>query len=209
LVVAAYPLDHLHFLNPPEQAHDVRRVCLLGAESTGKTSLAAALAGAYDTVWVPEYGHIYQALGRDDPHGPWSSDEFVKIARIQLWFEDFMATQARQIMFCDTDVFTTALWHEALVGEAAPDELRQLADASRYDLFLLCSDDIPFEQDVYGLRKEERRRWMQQRYLARLEGGSSPWIRVSGALEARVAQASPEIDALLKAGAPTEPGADY
>ena len=43
---------------------DVKRVCLLGAESTGKTTLAAALAERFDTVWNPEYGRPYTQLGR-------------------------------------------------------------------------------------------------------------------------------------------------
>jgi len=41
----------------------VARICLLGAESTGKTTLAAALAVAYETVWNPEYGRVYTEVG--------------------------------------------------------------------------------------------------------------------------------------------------
>src|SRR2546430_2609055 len=82
-------------------------VSLLGAESPGKTTLAAALADAYGTVWVPEYGHLYQALGRDDPNGEWASEEFIRIARMQRWLEDFQASQASRVVFCDTDIFTT------------------------------------------------------------------------------------------------------
>jgi NadR type nicotinamide-nucleotide adenylyltransferase len=192
------PLAHLRFLDPPVRAHYVLRVCLLGAESTGKTTLAAALAAAYDTVWTPEYGHLYQALGRDDPNGEWSSAEFVKIARMQRWLEDFQASQANRILFCDTDVFTTGVWHEAFLGAPPPEELRRLAAASRYDLFVLCADDIPFRQDLYSLREDgPRRRWMQRRYAERVEEGPTPWIRVTGSLPTRVSRASLAADALL------------
>lgn len=181
-----------------DRAHEVRRVCLLGAECTGKTTLTAALAEAYETVWVPEYGYLYQALERDDPHGKWSSDEFVKIARMQRWLEDFQASQARRVLFCDTDIFTTGVWHEALVGSAPPEEVERLAAAGRYDLFVLCNDDVPFRQDPYSLRDNgPRRRWMQERYTKRLESGSTPWIRVSGPLDARVRRASQAVDRLL------------
>ena len=174
------------------------RVCLLGAESTGKTTLAAALAEAYGTVWVPEYGHLYQALSRDDPNGEWSSEEFVNIARMQRWLEDFQACQASRVLFCDTDIFTTGLWHEAFVGTPPPEEVSRLAAASRYDLFVLCSDDIPFRQDAYSLREDgPRRHWMQQRYRERLGSGRAPWISVSGALTARIRQASQAVDELL------------
>jgi NadR type nicotinamide-nucleotide adenylyltransferase len=196
--IRANPLAHLGFLEPAVRAHYVLRVCLLGAESTGKTTLAAALAEAHGTVWVPEYGHLYQALTRDDPNGEWTSDEFTKIARMQRWLEDFQASQATRVLFCDTDIFTSGLWHEALVGTPPPEEVDRLTAASRYDLFVLCSDDIPFRQDTYLLREDgPRRHWMQQRYNERLNSGPTPWIRVSGPLTARIRQASQAVDGLL------------
>jgi HTH-type transcriptional regulator, transcriptional repressor of NAD biosynthesis genes len=200
--IRANPLAHLGFLDPVVRARYVLRVCLLGAESTGKTTLAAALAEAYTTVWVPEYGHFYQALAREDPNGEWSSDEFVKIARMQRWLEDFQATQARRVLFCDTDIFTTGLWHEEFVGTPLPEEVDRLTIASKYDLFVLCGDDIPFRQDAYFLREDgPRRRWMQQRYSERLETGSTPWVSVSGPLGARIHQASQAVDRLLESQA--------
>ncbi len=201
--IRANPLAYFEFLDPIVRADYAMRVCLLGAESTGKTTLAAALADAYDTVWVPEYGHLYQALGRDDPNGDWSSDEFVKIARMQRWLEDLQASQAKRVVFCDTDAFTTGVWHEEFVGEPPPDELEPLAEQSQYDLFVLCGDDIPFRQDAYALREDgPRREWMQQRYLERLENGSTPWIRVTGSVAERVSQVAEAVDALIgQAGA--------
>ena len=88
---------------------------LLGAESTGKTTLASALAAAYDTLWNPEYGRPYTEIGRD-PEAPWTSAEFTHIARITCWYEDFLATEARRVLFCDTDAFTTAVFHEVYLG---------------------------------------------------------------------------------------------
>ena len=147
---------------------------------------------------MPEYGHLYQALAREDPNGEWSSDEFVKIARMQRWLEDFQASQAKRILFCDTDIFTTGLWHEAFVGTPPPEEVDRLAAASQYDLFVLCSDDIPFRQDMYLLRDDgPRRHWMQRRYSERLESRSTPWVQVSGPLPARIRQASQAVDRLL------------
>jgi NadR type nicotinamide-nucleotide adenylyltransferase len=188
----------LDFLEPLVRSEYVLRVCLLGAESTGKTTLAAALADAHGTVWVPEYGHVYQALGRGDPNGAWSSEEFIRIARMQRWLEDFQASQATRVLFCDTDVFTTGVWHEAFVGQPPPHELEQLAAESRYDLFVLCGDDIPFRQDAHELREDgPRRAWMQRRYLERLDAGPTPWAFVTGSVADRVSQATHAVEALL------------
>jgi HTH-type transcriptional regulator, transcriptional repressor of NAD biosynthesis genes len=76
----------------------VKRVCLLGAESTGKTTLSRSLAEAYETLWNPEYGRPYTEIGR--PSGePWTSWEFTHIARVQCWYEDYDA-----YLVCGLDV---------------------------------------------------------------------------------------------------------
>jgi hypothetical protein len=77
-------------------ATDVKRVCLLGAESTGKTTLAAALAERFGTAWNPEYGRPYTQIGRR-ADAPWTSWEFTHIARIQCWYEDFLAALAERV----------------------------------------------------------------------------------------------------------------
>ena len=73
---------------------DVKRVCLLGAESTGKSTLAEALASRFDTLWNPEYGRPYTQIGRP-ADAPWTSWEFTHIARVHCWYEDFLATLSR------------------------------------------------------------------------------------------------------------------
>jgi HTH-type transcriptional repressor of NAD biosynthesis genes len=173
----------------------VARVCLLGAESTGKTTLAAALAEAYDTVWVPEYGRVYTEVGRPR-EAPWRSDEFEHIARVQCWYEDFLAGLARRVLPCDTDAFTTAVFHEAYLGEPA----RGFDDlvARRYDLYLVCGLDVPFAHD--GLREfEDVRRRHHETYVERARSSDAPWLVLEGPPDARLAAAHEAVDRLLAA----------
>jgi NadR type nicotinamide-nucleotide adenylyltransferase len=168
-------------------------VCLLGAESTGKTTLARALASAYETSWNPEYGRPYTEIGRD-PEAPWQSSEFTHIARIQCWYEDFLAASAREVLFCDTDAFTTALFHEVYLGEPthAFDELLD----RRYDLYLVCGLDVPWRHD--GIREfEEQRAWMHERYVERARRSGSPWVLVEGPQPARLKECRVAVDGLL------------
>jgi NadR type nicotinamide-nucleotide adenylyltransferase len=177
-------------------ADDVKRICLLGAESTGKTTLARSLAAAYGTVWNPEYGRPYTELGRD-PDAPWTSTEFTHIARIQCWYEDCLAGSARRALFCDTDAFTTMLFHEVYLGEPthAFDDLVE----RRYDLFLVCGLDVPWRHD--GIREfEEQRHWMHDRYLERSRTSGSPWLLLEGPPHARLREASGAVDRVLAAG---------
>ena len=174
-------------------AEHVKRICLLGAESTGKTTLARTLAEAYETVWNPEYGRPYTELGRD-PEAPWTSAEFTHIARIQCWYEDCLAGSAQGALFCDTDAFTTALFHEVYLGEPthAFDELVE----RRYDLFLVCGLGVPWRHD--GVREfEEQRRWMHGRYLERARKSGAPWLLLEGSREARLREGGRAVDRLL------------
>ena len=172
---------------------DVKRVCLLGAESTGKSTLARVLADRYGTLWNPEYGRPYTQLGR--PQGaPWTSWEFTHIARIHCWYEDFLAGYARRVLFSDTDAFTTAVFHEVYLG--APASGFEELVARPYDLFVVCGLDVPWRHD--GIREfEEQRRSMHERYLERARASGSPWLLVEGTVERRVEAAARAVDALL------------
>jgi NadR type nicotinamide-nucleotide adenylyltransferase len=171
----------------------VKRICVLGAESTGKSTLAAALARHYGTLWNPEYGRPYTELGRPRG-GDWTSWEFTHIARIHCWYEDFLAESAHRLLFCDTDAFTTAVFHEVYLGEPAQG-FEDLV-ARRYDLFLVCGLDVPWRGD--GIREfEEQRRWMHDRYLERAQSSGSPWLHVEGPPEARLAIARGAVERLL------------
>jgi NadR type nicotinamide-nucleotide adenylyltransferase len=171
----------------------VRRVCLLGAESTGKSTLARSLAQAYGTVWNPEYGRPYTEMGRER-EAPWTSGEFTHIARIQCWYEDFLAAFADRVLFCDTDAFTTAVFHEVYLG-TLPDAFP--AEAARtYDLYIVCGLDVPWRHDAIREFAGERRR-MHERFLAHAEASGSPWILVEGDPQTRLQRARTAVDALL------------
>ena len=171
----------------------VKRVCLLGAESTGKSTLAGALAARYETVWNPEYGRPYTELGRRSG-ARWTSWEFTHIARIHCWYEDFLATLANGVLFSDTDAFTTAVFHEVYLGTPATD-FAELVDRP-YDLFVVCGLDVPWRHD--GVREfEEQRRWMHERYLERAGSSGSPWLLVEGAPDGRLRTAAEAVDRVL------------
>ena len=174
-------------------AVDVKRVCLLGAESTGKTTLARTLAELYETVWNPEYGRPYTQVGRPDG-APWTSWEFTHIARIHCWYEDFLAERANGVLFSDTDAFTTAVFHEVYLGTAA-NGFEELV-ARRYDLLVVCGLDVPWRHD--GVREfEAQRRWMHERYLERARTSGSRWLLAEGTLDERLRSICVAIDALV------------
>ena len=177
---------------------EVARVCLLGAESTGKSTLAEALAQRFETVWNPEYGRPYTQIGRP-PDAPWTSWEFTHIARMHCWYEDFLAGLARRVLFTDTDAFTTAVFHEVYLGTPATG-FEDLVERT-YDLFVVCGLDVPWRHD--GIREfDAQRRWMHERYVDRARASGSPWLLVEGTRDARLESAADAVERIL-AGAPS------
>lgn len=188
-MVRANPLDGLEWLAPCVRAFYVRRVCIVGAESTGKTTLAMKLAERFKTEWVPEYGREYCVeKWKNGYTDTWTADEFVVIAKEQARREDEAARRANRVLFCDTDPFATSIWNERYLHEPNR-EVQTIAAKRKYDLYLLTGDEIPFEQD--GLRDGEHiRHWMHKRFEEELTATGRPWVLVSGSLDERLEKAA-------------------
>ncbi len=181
--VRSNPLSYLDLLEPCVRSYFVKKICVVGAESTGTTTLARALAKKYNTVWVPEYGRIYSE-GKITGDSEWSSKEFVHIANMQCKIEDNLVTSANKFIFCDTDAFATSIWHERYMA-GKNDEVENIAKGRNYDLYIVTNTDIPFEQD--GTRDGEHiRQWMHDRFVEKLTEWNKKYIVVSGSLEQRI-----------------------
>jgi len=190
------PLAAWDFLEPPVRAHFAKRVVVLGAESTGTTTLARALAERFRTVWAPEYGRHYAEGKYASPDRTWRTDEFVHIAETQHTCVERLARCADRVVFSDTDALATAVWHERYVGASAP-QVEAFAAAHHPDLYLLTGDEIPFEQD--GLRDGEHlRHWMHGRFEEVLAAQPVPYAILRGAHEERMREAGELVDALLE-----------
>ena len=197
--ILSAPLRHWEFLEPCVRAYFVRRVSVVGAESTGTTTLARELAQYYRTACVPEYGREYcekmQAAGVDLWTYRWRSEEFTEIARQQQEMEDQLARHANRVLICDTDVLSTGIWHERYMGNRSPD-VEAIAASRQHDLYLLTDGDIPFMQD--GLRDGESvRQWMTGRFEEVLAERGLPWVKISGSTDQRITMAVGEVDKLL------------
>jgi HTH-type transcriptional repressor of NAD biosynthesis genes len=192
------PLRQWECLEPCVRAHYVKRVCAVGAESTGTTTLARDLADHYQTVWVPEYGRDYfqeRVLGGDADHA-WTTQEFVHIAREQARLEDLGALVADRVLVCDTDPFATEIWHERYVGTRSA-EVAAVAAGRGSDLYLLTGIDIPFVQD--GFRDGQGiRDWMHRRFREELELRGKPYVLLEGDRETRLSRAVERVDELLR-----------
>lgn len=185
-------------LSPPVRSGLIRRVVVLGAESTGTTTLTEALADLYATNWVPDYyGHDYREVRQEGPLGIWRSEEFDVIVERQENLEEIAARRSPSpVLFCDTDVLTISIWHERRMGWTSP-TVAAAAAAHRPLLYVLTGDDIPWEDD--GVRDDEDSRpGMQQRFRDVLAAQETPWIEVRGTVEERLHTAAKAVDMMLE-----------
>jgi len=170
------------FLAPEIYSDFITRVVLLGGESTGKTTLAKALAEALDTQWAAEYGRELWLK----KNGKLEQADMLEIAQRQIARENQLARISNRFLFCDSSPLTTYFYSMALFGEANS-ELEHLT-YREYDIVLLCADDFPFVQD--GTRQDKKFRSAQQRwYESQLVERNTPYTILSGNVENRVQQA--------------------
>lgn len=169
------------------------KIVVIGPESTGKSTLSAALAAALGTVWVEEYARRYlQDLGR-----AYTEDDLLHIAREQLALEDKSVPRATKALVCDTDLHVVKVWSQAKYGRCHRWILEQIA-MRKYDMYLLTDIDIPWQEDP--LREHPapaERLYFYNLYKDIVQLSGLPWAAVSGNEAQRLATAMQAVDKFL------------
>lgn len=181
------------WLSPVVYASFVKRICLLGGESSGKSTLATALAQKHDTLHVAEYGReLWVNQG-----GHLSYEDLLHIGEVQVAREEETAGRANHYLFCDTSPLTTLFYCLEDHGRAEP-ALWALAKR-KYDVYVLCAPDIPFDQD--GTRRDQAFRQQQHDwYEEQLTAMGAAWVEVRGDVAERVEQVEARLERLPRAG---------
>lgn len=184
--IRADPYAHRALLDPSVYRDLITKVLFLGAPSTGKTTLATVSAQHFGTVWMPEYGREYWEQKHIDRR--LSPEQLVEIAEGHRQREDAMALEANRYLFVDTDARVTRFFALYYHGSVHP-RLEELAleAVSRYDVTILCEDDIPYD-DTWDRSGEGSRTLFQQWIEAQLLEDGTPFTRVRGSVEERLRQ---------------------
>ena len=200
--VRADPLRCWGYLESPVRGYYAKRVVLIGAESTGKTTLTSDLAAALDTLWLPEYGREYweRKMARGEPN-TWRTEEFAEIAREQCRRENAAARLCNRVLVCDTDSFATRVWHHRYIGDWSSVVDAIAAQHRQPDLYLLTDVRTPFVQD--GTRDGERiRDWMHKTFVEQLVAHRRPFLELEGSRSQRLADAAAAVERMCRGGAP-------
>jgi NadR type nicotinamide-nucleotide adenylyltransferase len=171
----------------------VKRVCVFGPESTGKSTLARDLAKQFQTRYVWEYARPLL----DPQEGKCYPEDIPRIVRGQFAAEEALAPQANRVLFCDTDTLTTVIWSETLFGHVPP-WVREAADARSYDLYLLLDVDVPWVADGQRFfEAPQQRRAFFERCRQELETRGRRYVVLRGSWSERFAAACQAVEQLL------------
>ena len=177
-----------------EDSRDALTVCLFGPESTGKSTLAAALARHYRTLHVTEYVRGYL----DTIRSPGTAADVPWVARGQRAAAIATSCQVRDLLVSDTNLATIMLWSDVLFG-GSPAWLREAAFEQKFDLWLLTDIDVPFESDPQRCFPDAAdRAWLMRQWRNLLDRLEVTPVLVRGSHDERLRIAIDAIDRLRR-----------
>jgi len=180
----------------------MKKIVIIGPESTGKSTLCEQLARHYNTVWCPEFAREYLlTYGKN-----YNYDDLLTIAKGQIELEEKTIQSAihsansgtKSRIFIDTDMYVMKIWCEFVFEKCHRFILDQVIER-KYDLYLLCNVDMPWIPDELREYPDlQTRQTLYKMYKDLMINQSTPWTEISGRNDERLQTAIQAVDSLLK-----------
>lgn len=167
--------------NAPEVT--IKRIAIIGPESTGKSELSQQLARSFNTEWVPEYARFYL----DRLNRPYEKEDLLEIAKGQLAWEENKEAYANEFLFCDTNLIVIKIWSDHKYG-STDSWIESMLLKRQYDYYLLNNIDLPWTPDPHREHPTMRTHFLGI-YRNYLEENQLPFALVSGIEEQRTQNA--------------------
>lgn len=161
------------------------KIVAIGPESTGKSTICAALAAHFSTSWCREYARGYLLENGTD----YGYEDLLTIAKGQLRLEDEATAEVfsmqqdptkNPVLFIDTDMQVMKVWCEFVFNNCHPFILKEIVNR-KYDAYLLCKPDLPWVKDELREYPDfETRDKLYHNYKDILVNQDLPWFEVNG-----------------------------
>ncbi|HWR32321.1 MAG TPA: AAA family ATPase [Chitinophagaceae bacterium] len=174
----------------------LKKIVVIGPESTGKSTLCEQLAQHYNTEWCPEFAREYLLTNGKE----YDYNDLLIIAKGQLAMEDEFAAMVHhnKPLFIDTDMYVMKVWCEFVFGNCHRFILDKIVER-KYDLYLLCNVDLPWVKDELREYPDlKTRETLYHIYKDIMINQAVPWTEISGDDDERLKWAIAAVDALLK-----------
>lgn len=134
----------------------LRKIAVVGPESTGKSTIAQYLAKALDCSYVPEYARYYCKNLKNQ----YTLQDETNMFYGQIALEEAISSQTKNnILVCDTTIMTVKIWCDHLFGHTPHEVIAEITHR-KYDLYLLMDIDLPWENDPLRDFPQERQHFM-------------------------------------------------
>lgn len=171
----------------------LKKIVIIGPESTGKSTLSSELAAHFNTVWCPEFAREY-LLRRGTQY---SFENLLEVAKGQWQLEQEYAGKVSGILFVDTDQYVMKVWCEYVFNRCHTWILNRIVDQTTA-LYLLCKPDLPWVKDELREYPDEKpRQELYHIYKDILVNQQAPWVEISGAYGERLAKAVKAVNECL------------
>jgi NadR type nicotinamide-nucleotide adenylyltransferase len=189
----------------------LKKIAVIGPESTGKSTLCELLAQHYNTQWCPEFAREFLLTHGTD----YTYDDLLYIAKGQLAMEDeyirstvdgpkstvdassSLTTHHSPLLFIDTEMYVMKVWCEFVFGKCHRWVLDQIIER-KYDLYVLCNTDLPWVKDELREYPDLKTRdQLYHIYKDIMINQSTPWVDISGDYDERLQKAVKAIDQLM------------
>jgi NadR type nicotinamide-nucleotide adenylyltransferase len=174
--------------------NEIKKIVVIGPESTGKSTLCEQLALHYQTFWCPEFAREYLL----ENGMKYSFEDLLTIAKGQINLEEKKEVEVsahsrlnihHSHFFIDTDMYVMKVWCEYVFNKCHQFILDEIA-RRKYDLYLLCDVDLPWIKDELREYPDEGpRKELYNIYKDILINQNTPWVEISGNYEERLAKA--------------------
>ena len=183
--------------NLQQQKSDCLRIVLYGPESSGKTTLAKALAKQFQTTWVPEFARNYLQEKWDQKKEVCSLEDLIIIAKGQINQENNLIKDANEFLFCDTNVLITKAWSETHFNGYCAPEIQYWVDTFKYDHYFLTDIDVPWQADDLRDRPNSRKQMLNY-FENLLKNKKASYTLLKGNLNLRLEKAKVILETLKK-----------
>jgi len=172
----------------------IKKIAIVGPESTGKSTLTKLLAKHYNTLWVAEFARYYCAALT----APCTMQDEINMFHGQVALEESVLAMAdKDFILCDTTFLTVKIWSDEMLGETPQLVLDALRERT-YDLYLLLDIDLPWQEDPLRDFPHMREHFMNI-WLKELADLNANYVLING-IEERLNNAITAIDTFLATG---------
>lgn len=195
----------------------LKKIVIIGPESTGKSTLCELLSQHYRMQWCPEFAREYLLTNGKE----YDFEDLLAMAKGQLALEDeytamvnsqwasvddtlsvnshtLLTTHHLPLLFIDTDMYVMKVWCEYVFNRCHQFILDQIV-SRKYDLYLLCNTDLPWVKDeLREYPDEATRKELYHIYKDLLINQQTPWAEISGHCDDRLLLAIDAVEEYLR-----------